>query len=185
VGEISMAFSMTRLEIADVVFVKSDKYSDVRGYFMETYSRGPFLGAGINAEFVQDNESLSVTTGTLRGLHFQREPAVQAKLVRVIRGSVFDVAVDIRPGSPTYGRWCGASLTADGGEQLFVPGGFAHGFVTLEPNTIVAYKVDAPYTPAAEGGIRWNDPSLKIDWPLPASGPILAERDSKLPFLMA
>jgi dTDP-4-dehydrorhamnose 3,5-epimerase len=182
-GAISMPFSMTRLELTDVVLIKSAKFSDVRGYFMETYSREPFLREGIDAEFVQDNESLSVRTGTLRGLHFQREPAAQAKLVRVIQGSVFDVAVDIRPASPTCGRWCGASLTAEGHEQLFVPRGFAHGFVTLEPNTIVAYKVDAPYTPAAEGGIRWNDPSLKIDWPLPASGPILAERDSQLPFL--
>src|SRR5262245_60433696 len=140
-----MAFSMTQLEIAGVILIKSDKYTDNRGYFTETYARAPFVKAGIDAEFVQDNQSLSVKTGTLRGLHFQREPAVQAKLVRVLQGSVFDVAVDMRPQSATYGRWCGMDLTAEGGEQLFVPRGFAHGFITLEPNTIVSYKVDAPY----------------------------------------
>jgi len=178
-----MAFSTTRLELPDVILIRSDIYSDNRGSFMETYARVPFSKAGITAEFIQDNQSLSLKPGTLRGLHFQREPAVQAKLVRVLVGSIYDVAVDIRPQSPSYGRWCGASLTAGGREQLFVPGGFAHGFVTLEPNTIVSYKVDAPYTPQAEGGIRWNDPSVNIKWPLPAGGPILAERDSQLPFL--
>lgn len=178
-----MAFLMTRLEIADVVLIEADKYSDSRGYFMETYSRAPFLSAGIDADFIQDNQSLSLKPGTLRGLHFQRVPAEQAKLVRVLQGSIFDVAVDIRPQSPTYGRWCGASLTAERGEQLFLPRGFAHGFVTLEANTIVSYKVDAPYMREAEGGIRWNDPSLKIDWPAPASGLIMAERDCQLPLL--
>ncbi|HTR86441.1 MAG TPA: dTDP-4-dehydrorhamnose 3,5-epimerase [Reyranella sp.] len=177
-----MAFSATRLELVDVVLIKSDRYSDSRGYFMETYSRASFQQAGIAAEFIQDNQSLSLLTGTLRGLHFQREPAVQAKLVRVLQGSVFDVAVDIRRHSPTYGRWCGTSLTAEGREQLFIPRGFAHGFVTLEPNTIVTYKVDAPYMREAEGGIRWNDPFLQINWPFPATGPVLAERDSQLPY---
>jgi dTDP-4-dehydrorhamnose 3,5-epimerase len=176
-----MAFSMTQLEVSGVVLIKSDKYIDSRGYFTETYSRAPFLNGGIDAVFIQDNQSLSVKTGTLRGLHFQREPAVQAKLVRVIQGSVFDVAVDIRPESSSYGMWCGANLTAEGGEQLFVPRGFAHGFITLEPNTIVSYKVDAPYMREAEGGIRWNDPTLKINWPMPADGPVVAERDSQLP----
>ena len=178
-----MAFSMVPLEIAEVILIRPDKYLDVRGYFMESYSRAPFLSAGIDADFIQDNQSLSLMTGTLRGLHFQRAPAEQAKLVRILQGSVFDVAVDIRPKSPTYGRWCGATLTAERGEQLFVPRGFAHGFVTLEPNTVVLYKVDGPYSREAEGGIRWNDPALKIDWPIPAGGPILAERDSQLPFL--
>ena len=135
------------------------------------------------ADFVQDNQSLSVSPGTLRGLHFQRAPVEQAKLVRVLQGSIFDVAVDIRPKSPTYGRWCGMSLSSEGGEQLFIPRGFAHGFVTLEANTIISYKVDAPYSREAEGGIRWNYPSLKIPWPLPATGPILVERDRQLPFL--
>jgi dTDP-4-dehydrorhamnose 3,5-epimerase len=178
-----MAFLMTRLEIADVVLIKSDKYSDSRGYFMETYSRAPFLSAGIDTVFIQDNQSLSLQPGTLRGLHFQRAPAEQAKLVRVLQGSIFDVAVDIRPQSPTYRRWCGISLTADGGDQLYVPRGFAHGFVTLEANTIVSYKVDAPYMREAEGGIRWNDPSLNIEWPILSSAPMLAERDSQLPLL--
>lgn len=178
-----MAFSAARLDIADVVLIKTERFSDHRGYFMETYSREPFARAGIDTEFVQDNQSLSVAVGTLRGLHFQRAPVEQAKLVRVLQGSIFDVAVDIRPQSPTYRRWCGWTLTADGGEQLFIPRGFAHGFITLEANTIVSYKVDAPYARETEGGIRWNDPSLKISWPAPAGGPILAERDATLPTL--
>jgi dTDP-4-dehydrorhamnose 3,5-epimerase len=178
-----MAFSFVHLEIAGVVLIRADKFSDERGCFMETYSRAPFVNAGIEAEFIQDNQSLSVRPGTLRGLHFQRAPVAQAKLVRVIQGSVFDVAADIRPESPTYGRWCGARLTANGCEQLFVPRGFAHGFVTLEENTVVSYKVDAPYSREAEGGVRWNDPTLGVAWPMPAGGPILAERDSQLPFL--
>lgn len=178
-----MAFSMTHLEIAGVILITPDIYSDNRGSFMETYARTAFAKAGITSDFIQDNQSWSVKPGTLRGLHFQREPAVQAKLVRVLVGSVYDVAVDIRPQSPTYGRWCGATLTAGAGEQLFVPRGFAHGFVTLEPNTVVSYKVDAPYTPTSEGGICWNDPSLNINWPVPPTGPIVAERDSQLPLL--
>jgi dTDP-4-dehydrorhamnose 3,5-epimerase len=180
---IAMAFSMTRLEISDIILIKSDKYLDDRGYFMETYSRKSFSDLGIAAEFIQDNQSMSLRIGTLRGLHFQRSPAQQAKLVRVLLGSVFDVAVDIRPQSSTYGRWCGTSLTAQGGDQLFIPRGFAHGFVTLEPNTVVSYKVDNPYARQAESGIRWDDPSLKISWPLPDSGPILAKRDAEFPFL--
>lgn len=178
-----MAYSATRLDIADVILIKTERFSDDRGYFMETYSRAPFSNAGINTEFIQDNQSLSVGLGTLRGLHFQRPPVEQAKLVRVLQGSVFDVAVDIRPQSPTYGRWCGQALTADGNEQLFIPRGFAHGFITLEANTIVNYKVDGPYSREAEGGVRWNDPDLKISWPLPPGGPILAERDRNLPLL--
>ena len=178
-----MPFSTVRLEIDDVVLIKTQRFADHRGYFMETYSRAPFVEAGIDAEFIQDNQSLSADTGTLRGLHFQRPPAAQAKLVRVLHGAIFDVAVDIRPQSRTYGKWCGARLTADGDEQMFVPRGFAHGFITLEPNTIVSYKVDAPYSREAEGGIRWNDPSLKIKWPIPANGPILAERDGQFSFL--
>jgi dTDP-4-dehydrorhamnose 3,5-epimerase len=178
-----MAFSAVRLDIADVILIKTEKFSDARGYFMETYSRSPFSDVGINAEFIQDNQSLSVSVGTLRGLHFQRPPVEQAKLVRVLQGSIFDVAVDIRPQSATYGQWCGQTLTADGNEQLFIPRGFAHGFITLEANTVVNYKVDGPYSRAAEGGIRWNDPSLKIAWPLPPGGPIMAERDSNLPLL--
>ena len=178
-----MAFSKEHLEIADVVLIRVAKFADVRGYFMETYTRQAFSTIGICADFMQDNQSLSKVPGTLRGLHFQRPPAEQAKLVRVLHGSIFDVAVDIRPQSPTYGRWCGSKLTAEEGEQLFIPRGFAHGFVTLEANTIVTYKVDAPYSRESEGGIRWDDPQLAIDWPLSADRLVLAERDSQLPFL--
>uniref|UniRef100_UPI002FC62213 dTDP-4-dehydrorhamnose 3,5-epimerase n=1 Tax=Bosea sp. (in: a-proteobacteria) TaxID=1871050 RepID=UPI002FC62213 len=152
-----------------------------RGYFMETWSAEAFAAAGIGAVFVQDNQSLSGTRGVVRGLHFQAPPVPQAKLVRVLKGSIFDVAVDLRSGSPSYGRWCGATLTADGAEQLFVPHGFAHGFCTLEPGTEVAYKVDGPYAPECEGGLAWNDPALAIDWPIAAGEAQLSGRDAALP----
>ena len=133
--------------------------------------------------FVQDNEALSTQRGTLRGLHFQLAPEPQAKLVRVVAGSVFDVAVDLREGSATYGRWCGATLTAAKGEQLFVPRGFAHAYCTLEPNTIFAYKVDGYYNKAAEGGIRFDDPDIGIEWPIPHAEIKVSEKDAELPFL--
>lgn len=178
-----MAFVATRLDIATVVLIKTERFSDDRGYFMETYSHSSFSNFGVDAEFIQDNQSMSLKQGTLRGLHFQRAPVEQAKLVRVLSGSIYDVAVDITPQSPTYRQWCATSLTAEGGEQLFIPRGFAHGFVTLEPNTTIAYKVDAPYSREAEGGIRWDDPCLKIPWPTLAGCLILNERDRSLPFL--
>jgi dTDP-4-dehydrorhamnose 3,5-epimerase len=167
-------------EIDGVAVVHPKKFVDARGYFVETYNARTYVDAGIAATFVQDNQSLSVERGTIRGLHFQLPPEPQAKLVRVIQGAIFDVAVDLRRGSPTYGRWCAAKLTAEGGEQLFVPRGFAHGFCTLEPDTIVAYKVDGYYAPACDSGFRWDDPVLDIAWPVPPDRVIVSEKDAKL-----
>lgn len=159
------------------------RFSDTRGWFMETYSETSARSAGINVRFVQDNQSFSVFQGTIRGLHFQRPPHAQAKLVRCVRGSIMDYAVDVRRGSPTYGQYVAAKLTAEGGEQLFVPVGFAHAFITLEADVEVAYKVTDVYTPDCDGGIVWNDPTIGIDWPLPASGAVLSDKDKILPTL--
>src|SRR5262249_36022010 len=138
---------------------------------------------GVSAKFVQDNQSLSARPGTVRGLHFQAPPYAQAKLVRVLQGAVFDVAVDLRIGSTSYGKWCGINLTAAKPEQLYIPAGFAHGFLTLEPDTVVAYKVDAPYAPRCDFGIRWNDPAIGIDWPVDPTDAILSDKDAALPLL--
>lgn len=175
--------TFTRLAIADVVLVQPVRHGDARGYFCETYKKPQFDAFGLDITFVQDNESLSREVGVVRGLHFQTPPMVQAKLVRAVRGAIFDVAVDIRKGSPSYGRWVAATLTAEKGEQLLVPHGFAHGFCTLEPDTIVAYKVDAPYSPPHDAGIRWDDPDLAIDWPLAAGAAILSGKDRAAPLL--
>lgn len=150
---------------------------------METYSETAALAAGIHERFVQDNHSFSALAGTIRGLHYQRPPHAQAKLVRCIRGSIMDYAVDIRRGSPTYGHHVSAKLTAEHGEQLYVPVGFAHAFITLEPEVEVAYKVTDGYAPDCDGGIVWNDPTLSIDWPLPATGAVLSDKDKILPAL--
>ncbi|WP_332680781.1 dTDP-4-dehydrorhamnose 3,5-epimerase [Bosea sp. (in: a-proteobacteria)] len=174
-------FAFEPLAIPAVVLVRPKKFGDARGYFMETWSAEAFAAAGINAVFVQDNQSLSATRGVVRGLHFQAPPVPQAKLIRVLKGAVFDVAVDLRAGSPSYGQWCAATLTAEGAEQLFVPHGFAHGFCTLEPGTEVAYKVDGPYAPECEGGLAWNDPALAIDWPVTAGEAQLSGKDAALP----
>jgi len=174
-------FIVTPLPIAEVLIVKARRFIDHRGYFTETFSWRSFVDLGINCEFVQDNESMSEHRGTVRGFHFQVPP--QAKLVRVLKGSIFDVALDIRRGSPTFGRWCGATLTAASGEQLFIPRGFAHAFCTLEPRTEVAYKVDAYYSPEEEAGIIWNDPALAVDWPILSDEAILSESDARLPRL--
>ncbi|WP_421698507.1 dTDP-4-dehydrorhamnose 3,5-epimerase [Ancylobacter sp.] len=175
--------TFTRLAIADVVLVQPVRHGDARGYFCETYKKPQFDAFGLDIAFVQDNESLSREVGVVRGLHFQTPPMAQAKLVRAVRGAIFDVAVDIRKGSPSYGRWVAATLTAEKGEQLLVPHGFAHGFCTLEPDTIVAYKVDAPYSPPHDAGIRWDDPDLAIDWPLAAGAAILSGKDRVAPLL--
>lgn len=150
---------------------------------METYSETWAEAAGVRVRFVQDNQSFSAAEGTIRGLHYQRPPHAQAKLVRCVRGSIMDYAVDIRRGSPTYGRHVAVRLTAEGGEQLFVPVGFAHGFITLEPDVEVAYKVSDVYAPDCDGGLVWNDPQIGIDWPVPASGAVLSDRDRALPAL--
>jgi len=164
-------------EIPDVKVLVPRRFKDARGYFAETYNRQLFRDAGIDAEFVQDNQSMSVESGVVRGLHYQVAPMAQAKLVRVLRGIILDVAVDIRRGSPTFGRHVSVTLNADDGRQILIPVGFAHGFATLEPNTEVFYKVSNLYSPAHERGIRWNDPALGIEWCVEEKSAVLSERD--------
>ncbi|WP_457580264.1 dTDP-4-dehydrorhamnose 3,5-epimerase [Ensifer canadensis] len=167
-----------------VVLVRSKRFGDERGWFSETYNESAFSQRGISDRFVQDNHSLSVPVGTLRGLHFQTPPFAQAKLVRCIRGRIFDVAVDIRRASPTFGQWVGAELSAENGNQLYVPVGFAHGFVTLEPSAEVTYKVSNVYSPENDGGVRWNDAQIGVNWPLPEGiAPTLSAKDEHQPLL--
>ncbi|QRG05084.1 dTDP-4-dehydrorhamnose 3,5-epimerase [Xanthobacter dioxanivorans] len=173
----------TPLALPDVILATPRRHGDARGYFCETYVQPLYAANGIACAFVQDNESLSALPGTVRGLHLQAPPFAQAKLVRVLSGAIFDVAVDVRAGSPTHGQWVGARLTADGGEQLFIPHGFAHGFCTLAPDTRVAYKVDAVYDKASERGIVWNDPDIAIDWTFGHGDAILSDKDRILPRL--
>ena len=164
-----------------VLIVTPRRFGDDRGWFSETWNRRAFAAAGIEADFVQDNQSFSRPAGTVRGLHFQRPPAAQAKLVRVLRGAILDVAVDIRRGSPTWGRWVGVELSAGNGRQLFIPHGFLHGFVTRAPETEVAYKCDAFYAPDCEGAVRWDDPDLAIDWGIDPAAAVLSPRDAAAP----
>jgi dTDP-4-dehydrorhamnose 3,5-epimerase len=166
--------------IAGVLTLKPRFFRDARGYFVETYNARAAREAGLTAEFVQDNQALSLKRGTVRALHFQVPPRVQGKLVRVLRGSIYDVAVDLRVGSPSYGRWVAATLTAQSGEQIFVPRGFAHGYCTLEDDTEVAYKVDDYYAPECEQGLIWNDPTLAIPWPVLPGDAVLSDKDRKL-----
>lgn len=169
---------------APVLLIKPRRFGDARGWFTETYSEPVFAQLGIGCRFVQDNHSLSVPRYTLRGLHFQAPPRAQDKLVRCIRGRIFDVAVDVRRGSPTYGQWVGVELSAENGHQLFIPIGFAHGFVTLEPDCEVTYKCSDTYAPDHDGGIRWDDPAIAIDWPIAAGAtPELSSKDAELPLL--
>lgn len=172
--------------MTSVQLIEPRRFADTRGWFTETYSQADFAARGIACDFVQDNHSLSHSAFTLRGLHFQTPPHAQAKLVRCIRGRIFDVAVDLRRGSPDYGRWTSAELTADNGHQLFVPAGFAHGFLTLEPDCEVVYKCSALYAPAHDAGLRWDDPDIAVAWPLPPGGiPELSDKDRALPTLAA
>ncbi len=166
-----------------VVEIRSKRHGDERGWFSETYKRNVLRDAGIDIDFVQDNESFSAPTGTLRGLHYQTAPHAQDKLVRVIQGSILDIAVDIRQASPTFGQHIAVRLTADDANQLLVPVGFAHGFCTLEPDVRVTYKVSSQYAPDCERAIRWDDPTLAIEWPLPSSGPTLSGKDNVAPHL--
>ena len=158
------------------------RHSDYRGFFAETYSRKKYRDFLIDIEFVQDNHSLSKEIGTLRGLHFQGPPNAQAKLVRCGRGAIFDVIVDIRLGSPNYGKWTGYELTADNGYQLYVPIGFAHGFLTLDHNSEIIYKCSDYYAPETEGSILWCDSDIKIKWPI-TRAPIISKKDAVAPFL--
>lgn len=173
-----------RLEIPDVIVIEPIVFEDERGYFFESYQQEVFRKAGIDVDFVQDNQSLSVKIGTIRGLHYQINPKAQAKLVRVITGAVFDVAVDIRKNSPTFKKWVSVILTADNKRQMFIPKGFAHGICTLTPNTEILYKIDEFYSKEHERSIRWNDPDIDVKWPLEDIGEItLSEKDKNAPFL--
>ena len=173
---------VTETDIAGVKIIEPDIFRDARGYFCETYNAERYRAAGITAEFIQDNESCS-SRGVLRGLHWQAGAHCQAKLVRVIRGAVWDVAVDIRKGSPTFGKSVSCELTAENGRQFFIPRGFAHGFVVLEDNTLFSYKCDNLYCPASERGLKYDDPSLGIVYPNPGRAFLLSEKDLKHPSL--
>ncbi len=172
-----------RLAIPEVLLLEPRRLADARGFFSEVYSRRALAECGIDADFVQDNHSRSRDAGVVRGLHFQIPPATQGKLVRVVRGAVFDVAVDLRHGSPSFGRHVAAVLSAENWRQMWVPRGFAHGFCTLEPDTEVLYKVDAYYDRAADAGMLWNDPALGIEWPVGAAAAVLSDKDRTAPRL--
>jgi dTDP-4-dehydrorhamnose 3,5-epimerase len=178
-----MQLDVHSLVIPDVKLIRTPRFSDARGYFCETFQRVDFAAHGLDNDFLQDNQSSSDRPGTVRGLHFQRPPFAQTKLVRVLHGSIFDVAVDLRRSSPSFGMHIAIELSSEGNEQLFVPAGFAHGFCTLEPDTIVFYKVDQVYSAAHDGGVNWADSELRIEWPVTSVEAILSEKDRGLPML--
>ena len=178
-----MSLAFESLAIPDIKVFRPKKHGDDRGFFSETYSMRDFAEAGVHTAFVQDNHVLSAQKGTVRGLHFQTQPFAQDKLVRVVRGSIFDVAVDLRAGSPTYGEHVSAIISAQAWNQIFIPIGFAHGLVTLEPDTEVLYKVSNFYSPEHDKGVLWNDPALKIQWPITDSDAMLSPRDKLHPTL--
>ena len=169
--------------LAGVRILEPQVFGDARGWFMESWSKKKMEDAGILVDFVQDNHSFSAQKGTLRGLHYQLNPMAQAKLLRVSRGAIFDVAVDIRRGSPTYAKWVGVELTAENYRQLFIPRGFAHGFITLTDDVEVQYKADNFYAPTCDGNIRWDDPEIGVAWPL--APVVLSEKDAAAPLLAA
>ena len=171
------------MSTARVTLITPKRFSDDRGWFTKSYNARAFAQAVGPIDFVQDNHSYSRAAGTLRGLHFQTPPHAQAKLVRCARGAIWDVAVDVRQGSPTYARHVAAELSAENGRQLFIPAGFAHGFVTLTSDAEVLYKASDFYAPANDAGLAWNDPDLAIPWPLAAAGPALSPKDAALPLL--
>jgi len=168
-------------KLPGVRILEPQVFGDARGWFMESWSQKKMEDAGIHVDFVQDNHSFSVERGTLRGLHYQLNPMAQAKLLRVSRGAVFDVAVDIRCGSPTYAQWIGIELSAENYRQLFIPRGFAHGFITLTDNVEVQYKADNLYAPDCDGNIRWDDPAIGVAWPF--TPVVLSEKDAIAPSL--
>jgi len=178
-----MKLDVCPLGIPDLKLIRSPRSADLRGYFAETYVRRDFVAAGLDYDFVQDNQSCSQAVGTIRGLHFQIAPFAQVKLIRVLRGRIFDVSVDVRHSSPTYGRHAWVELDSIGGSQLLIPHGFAHGFCALEPETEVLYKVTNVYAPEHDYGVNWNDPTLGIPWPVLASEAIMSEKDRALPKL--
>jgi dTDP-4-dehydrorhamnose 3,5-epimerase len=172
-----------QFDIEGPLLIEPKRFHDARGYFCETYNAAALAQHGVTVNFVQDNLSLSTASGTVRGLHFQAPPFAQDKLVRVVRGAILDVAVDIRAGSPTFGKHVSVELSAENGFQLFIPAGFAHGFATLRPLTELAYKVSAPYSADHDGGIFWDDPSLRIGWSISVDDAVLSAKDEALPLL--
>ena len=176
-----MPFEFKKLDIEDVILVTPKVFGDNRGFFMESYKKSEFQKNGINVDFVQDNHSKS-TKGVLRGLHYQAKPHGQAKLVRCTNGKIFDVAVDIRPNSPTFKKWVGEILSAENKNMLFIPEGFAHGFVVLSDEAELLYKTAKEYAPSSDRGIRWNDPEINVNWGIDFE-PVVSEKDYQQPFL--
>lgn len=174
-------FNFIQTEIADVYIIEPKVFGDHRGFFMESWSKKDFEAAGLHYDFVQDNHSSSTVKGTLRGIHFQRGDKAQAKLVRCVRGAVLDVAVDLRPQSPTYKKWVAVELSEENKRQFLIPRGFGHGFVTLTDHVEFLYKADNYYAPEADGGIRWNDPEIAVAWGV--ENPVLSQKDANAPFL--
>lgn len=176
-----MILNVTKCEIEGVFVLEPKVFGDQRGYFLESYSNRDFKEAtGLDIDFVQDNESMS-SKGVLRGLHFQKSPHAQAKLVRVVKGAVQDVAVDIRPDSPTFGKYVSVVLSGENKKSLFIPEGFAHGFLVLEDDTIFQYKCSDYYAPSFEGSVKWNDPQIGIEWILPEQGYLISDKDKIAP----
>ena len=180
-GEVKMPFSFKKLEIEDVILVTPQVFGDSRGFFMESYQKSVFEQNGIKDDFNQDNHSKS-TKGVLRGLHYQTNPKAQAKLVRCPRGKIFDVAVDLRKNSPTFGKWVGEILSEENKNMLYIPAGFAHGFVVLSDEAELLYKASNEYSPQNDRGIRWNDHEINVDWRIDFE-PLISEKDSKQPYL--
>lgn len=172
---------VTETKLPGVYLIEPDVFGDARGWFMESWSKRKFEEGGLYVDFLQDNHSYSAEKGTLRGLHYQLNPMAQAKLLRATRGTIFDVAVDIRKGSPNYAKWVGYELSAENKRQLFIPRGFAHGFITLTDDVEVQYKADNYYAPDCDGNIRWDDPEISIQWPIEPT--ILSDKDEKAPLL--
>ena len=172
---------ITKTKLEGVVIIEPDVFGDNRGFFMESWNKKKMAEAGLDYDFVQDNHSKSTVKGTLRGIHFQKGDKAQAKLVRCVKGAVFDVAVDLRKNSPTFKQWVGVELSEENKKQLLIPRGFGHGFVTLTDDVEFLYKADNYYAPEADAGIRWNDPDIGIEWGV--ENPILSEKDKKNPFL--
>jgi len=173
---------ISECEIAGLLVLEPQVYKDERGYFIEAYRESQLLDRGLHYQFIQDNQSRS-SQGVIRGLHFQKPPHAQAKLIRVIEGAIYDVAVDLRRGSPTYGQWFGLELNEENHRQMLIPRGFAHGFSVLSPRTTVLYKCDAYYERNSQGGIRFDDPDLAIDWKIASDQAIISPKDQELPFL--
>jgi len=175
-----MPFSFKRLEISDVILVEAKSFPDERGFFLESFKESAFHANGIKVRFIQDNLTHSIK-GVLRGLHYQKAPKAQAKLVTALRGEIFDVAVDVRKNSPTYGKWVSGILSEQNHKLLYIPEGFAHGYCVLSDETDIFYKVNQEYSPEHDSGFIWNDPEINVKWPI--DKPIISERDQKLPLL--